>query len=38
MKRNSLLALLNAYKPEDGIEKEMYLDTIAFQTNVVEYG
>ena len=30
MKRNSLLALLNAYKPEDGIEKEMYLDTIAF--------
>lgn len=30
MKRNSLLALLKAYTPEDGIEKEMYLDTIAF--------
>ena len=30
MKRNSLLALLDAYTPEDGMEKQMYLDTIAF--------
>lgn len=30
MKRNSLLALLNVYTPENGLEKEMYLNTIAF--------
>jgi 8-oxo-dGTP pyrophosphatase MutT (NUDIX family) len=30
MKRNSLLALLAAYTPENGTEKEMYLDTIEF--------
>jgi 8-oxo-dGTP pyrophosphatase MutT (NUDIX family) len=30
MKRNSLLSLLAAYAPENGTEKEMYLDTIEF--------
>ncbi|MCE7066876.1 NUDIX hydrolase [Dyadobacter sp. CY326] len=30
MKRNSLLSLLNAYTPENGLENEMYLATIDF--------
>jgi 8-oxo-dGTP pyrophosphatase MutT (NUDIX family) len=33
MKRDSLLALLDSYKPEEGGEKKMYLDTIEFIKN-----